>query len=169
MATNTINNKVIAYSGDVNTAPNKFTQLTGTITTTGVMVYGTATLFTTEIAAADSGMLGSVSKLEPHGWLLNNVNGETRRIKSIVSDIQLVLESGFTNEYNGTVKYVKPSRTKQMSFVQISGTVIVDGVTLATSEGSGWGDTANTNVHTNSPIVIDSTAGVLHLTRFDSN
>jgi len=85
MATNTINNRVIVYSGDVNTAPYKFLQISGTMTTTGVMVYGTATLFTTEIAAADTGMLGSPSKLEPHGWLLNNVNGETRRIKTVIS------------------------------------------------------------------------------------
>lgn len=169
MATNNVNNKLIAYSGSVDCAPEKFTQLTGTMSTTGVFVYGNGTLFTTEIAAPSSGLLGSPSKVEPHGWLLNNTTAEVRRIKEVLTDTSLVLEDAFTANYNSTVKYIAPTRTKQWSYVLISGTVIVDGVTLASGEGGGFGDTSPQNVHTTQPVVIDSTSGVVHVNRFQSN
>ncbi len=168
MATNYNNDKLIAYASEVNVAPDKFTQLTGSFSTTGVMVYGSGSLFTTEIASPVSGKIGNPSINNGYGYLFNNVN-EVRKIKQVISDTILVLEVAFTVDYAGLVRYVPPSRSKQMSFVQISGTVYIDGVALSSSEGSGWGDTANQNMKTLDPVVIDALAGSVHVSKFTAN
>ncbi len=169
MATNYNNDKIISYSSEVNTAPDKYTTLTGNFSTTGVMVYGGGgSLFTTEIASPVSGKIGNPSINNGYGYLFNNVN-EVRKIKQVISDTILVLENAFTVDFAGAVKYVPPSRSKQMSFVQISGTVIIDGVALSSSEGSGWGDTANQNMKTLDPIVIDASGGSIHISKFTAN
>ncbi len=170
MATNYNNDKVTAYSGDVNTAPDKYTAGTGTVTSVGRIVTGTGTLFLTEIGGNSLyGGLGNPSTAVQGAWLFNNSN-EVRQIKEVISDTQLILEQAFTVDLSGaSVKIVQPSRTKQFSFVLISGTVVVDGVTLATSEMSGFGDTAANNRYTLDPIVIDTTSGVLHLSKVTAN
>lgn len=169
MATNNTNAKLIAYAGDINTAPDKFTTLTGTMTVNGIFVLGAGSLFLTEIDGILS-PVGQPSKVEQDGWLFNGVD-EVRQIEEVIDNTHLVLKSPFTlNIVAGrTIRYVRPSRTKQMSFVLISGTVMVDNVALAVGEGSGWGDTAPRNIRTIEPIVVDSSGGVVHFSRYTAN
>lgn len=166
--TNYTNDRLIAYSGDINTAPDKFTTLTGSMTTNGVFVTGAGTLFLTEIGG-DAGV-GQPTKSAAGGWIFNGTD-EVRQITAVVDNTHLTINKAFTVDIvaGRVVKYVAPSRSKQMSFVTISGTVLVDGVTMASSEGSGWGDTTNTNMRTVDPVIIDSSAGVAHVTKFMSN
>lgn len=170
MATNYNNDKIIAYASEIDTAPNRYVAGTGTVTSVGRIVTGTSTLFLTEIGGNSLfGGIGNPSTVVEGAWLFNGTN-EVRQIKEVVSDTQLVLEQAFTSDLSSaSVKIVQPSRTKQFSFVLISGTVIVDGVTLATSEMSGFGDTAANNRYTLDPIVVNATSGVLHVSRVTAN
>lgn len=169
--TNYNNDRTVAYSGDVNTMPDKFTLLTGTMTTSGKFVTGVGSLFLTEIGG--DGGVGQPTLVGGdlnNGWLFDG-SGEVRRITGVTDNTHLTIETGFTLDIvaGRVIRYVKPSRTKQMSYVVISGTVIVDGVSMSTGEGSGWGDTAHGNTYTVDPVVVDSSAGVLHLTKMIAN
>lgn len=170
MATNYNNDKIIAYASEIDTAPNRYTAGTGTVSSVGRIVTGTGTLFLTEIGGNSLyNGIGNPSTVVEGAYLFNGTD-EVRRIKEVISDTQLILEAAFTANLSGSsVKIVAESRTKQFSFVLISGTVIVDGVTLATSEMSGFGDTAANNTYTLDPIVINATSGVLHLSKVTAN
>lgn len=170
MATNYNNDKIVAYAGDVNTAPDKFISGTGSVSSVGRIVTGTSSLFLTEIGGNSLyNGIGHPSTVVPHAYLFNGTD-EVRKIKEVISDTQLVLENAFTADLSGAaVKIVPESRTMQMSIVLISGTVVVDGVTLSTNEFTGWGYASSDNARTLDPCVIDSQSGVLHLTKFTGN
>lgn len=171
MAVNYNNDRTVLYSGDVNTMPDKFQLLTGTLTTSGKFVTGVGSLFLSEIGGdAGVGAATIVGGDLNNGWLFDG-SGEVRRITGVTDNTHLVLEAGFTLDIvaGRIIKYVKPSRSKQMSYVVISGTVIVDGVSMTSAEGSGWGDTAHGNTYTVDPVIVDTSAGILHLTKMIAN
>lgn len=166
------NDQLVNYAGDINTAPDKFTLGTGTFTTSGVMVYGTGTTFLTDFGGNSLyNGLGNPSTVNPHPYLFapDFGGGEVRKVKEVISDTQMILETQFTGGSilaATPVRYVPESRTKQMSILEVSGTVVVNGITLSNNEFTGWGTTQAINFDTTEPIVIDSTSGVLHLTKF---
>ncbi len=168
MATNYNNDKIVSYSGDINTAPDKYTTLTGTFSSVGKNVTGVGTLFTSEIGGGLS-MVGQPT-IVAGGYLFNGVD-EVREILDVITDTNLVLKNAFTSDVlAGTaVKFVQESRVKQMSFVVTSGTAVVDGVTLVLAESSGFGDTAANNIYTLNPIIINSVGGTVHLTKMTAN
>ena len=78
------NDDNLTYTGDINTAPDKYSVKTGIYSSVGKICTGNAaTLFTTELAE--------------RGWLFNGSN-EVRQIERIVSDNVLYLLSAFILE-----------------------------------------------------------------------
>lgn len=163
------NDQIDTYSGDVNTAPDKYTVLTGTLTSSGRIVTGVGTLFMSEIASGLS-QIGSPSTTRPNGWIFNGSN-EVAQIKDVVNDTTLVLDEAFTADIliSQTVKFVKPSRVVQMSLMSVEAGGIVNGQTLGAAEFTGWGMTASQNARTVDPVVIDSTTSDVRVTKFYAN
>ena len=163
------NDQIDNYTGDINTAPDKYTVLTGTLTSVGRIVTGVGTLFMSEIASGLS-QIGSPSTTKPNGWIFNGSN-EVAQIKDVVNNTTLVLDEAFTADISisQTVKFVKPSRVNQMSLVAVAAGAIVNGVTLSANEATGWGYTASQNVKTCDPIVIDSQSAAVHVTKMYAN
>lgn len=163
------NTQIDTYSGDINTAPDKYTVLTGTITSVGRMVTGSGTLFMTEIASGLS-QIGSPSTTQPNGWIFNG-SDEVAQIKDVVNNTTLVLDEAFTADISisQTVKFVKPSRAMQMSLVCETDGAIVNGTTLAAGEFTGWGFSASQNARTIDPVVIDSQNSDVNVTKFYGN
>lgn len=163
------NDQIDTYTGDINTAPDKYTTLTGTISSVGSIVTGVGTLFTTEIGGGLS-QIGSPTTVKTGGWIFNGTS-EVVQIKDVVNNTTLVLTRAFTSDIvAGTaLKFVKPSRVNQMSLVAVASGAIVNGVTLSANEATGWGYTASQNVKTCDPIVIDSTAAAVHVTKMYAN
>ncbi len=169
MATNYANTKLSAYT-TIDTAPNRYQTLTGTVVSSGVFVVGTGTLFLTEIGG-DQGVGFPSTSSYIDSWLFNGTN-EVRRIVGVVDNTHLVLEAAFTVNLAGgagSVKWIPASRTMQMSWICIAGGGIVDGVTLGANEGGGSGYTASTPNRTVDEIVIDGRAGTVDVTIFTAD
>lgn len=169
MPTNYNNDKVVSYSGTIDTAPDKSISPGGTISTSGQMVYGTGTTFLSSLGGTSLyNGVGNPSTATPHRYIFVPSFGEVRKVKDVISDTQCVLESSFTGNIIApvTFQYVVESRTKQMSFLVTSGTVSVDNVSWAADTFSGWDNTEPINFNTVDPVVIDATSGALVLTKY---
>jgi hypothetical protein len=165
MATSYSNTHVSSYT-TVDTAPNRYQTITGTITSVGRYVTGTGTLFLSEIGG-DAGV--GHPTIDNKGYIFNGTT-EVREIQEIIDDTHLVLCEAFTVDLAGAaVKYVPESRTMQMSWVCISAGGKVDNVTLAANEGSGSGYTASVPSRNIQPIVIDGSGGQIDVTIFTGN
>lgn len=62
---------------------------TGTITTKGVSVYGTATKF--------------LSQVQPGDWIYDSSQDEVQQVKNVVDDTNLVLATAFTADIAGAI------------------------------------------------------------------
>lgn len=93
--------------------PNKgtlpaFRTLTGTYSSSGVVVTGTSSLFTTEVVEGD--------------WLFNATTNELRKVQGVTIDTILILEAAFSSDASG--EDVAACRTLYRSIsITISGTV----------------------------------------------
>ncbi len=162
------NDQIDTYSGDINTAPDKYTTLTGTLSSVGRVVTGTGTLFMTEIGGGLS-EIGSPTTVKTGGWIFNGTS-EVVQIKDVIDNTHLVLDEAFTVDVTGVaVKFVKPSRVMQMSLMSIDAGGIVNGQTLGEGEFTGWGMTASQNARTCDPVVIDSTTSDVRVTKMYAN
>lgn len=163
------NDQIDTYSGDINTAPDKYQTLTGVLTTSGTLVTGSGTLFMTEIGGGLS-QIGSPTTVNNGGWIFNGSN-EVAQIKDVVNNTTLVLVQAFTSDITitQTVKFVKPSRCNQMSFVSLGDGAVVNGQTVNENQFTGWGYTASQNARTCDPIVIDSRSASVSVTKMYGN
>jgi hypothetical protein len=90
---------------------------TGTFSTSGVLVTGTGTKFIKDFT--DKG-----------AFLVDTTNFEVRKIKSIVSDTQMYLETAFSGNRTNLACNRGFSRFVQLNVVSASGTTTVNGIQI---------------------------------------
>jgi len=158
------NDRIDTYT-TVDTAPDRYQTLTGTISTNGIFVTGVGTLFTTEIGGGDIQPPMTATKVfQDRSWLFDGT--EVRRITAVVDDTHLTLEEAFTTPLVAVaVKFVRASRAMQMSYLALTAGGIVDGNTLIASEFGGFGLASDGTVCVD-PIVIDGTGGSVRVNKF---
>jgi len=127
---------------------------TGTITSTGKIVYGTNTKFLTELVVG--------------GYIFRSGTAEIRQIASIVSDTQLYLEEKFATNITPAiaVAYVPPSRAVSIAIFGDGAAGTVNGVALKA------GEKVEFNKYSGSqpgslyvdPVVVNGTGGLLKIT-----
>jgi len=86
------------------------------------VVTGSSTLFNTELGVG--------------GWLVDTTNYEVRKVISINSVTELVLESGFTNALSGVaVKFIN-SQAAKVQYIEINPneTCLIDGVSYTSAQ-----------------------------------
>ena len=155
MATSDSNAQLISYT-TLDTAPDKSTVGTGTISSVGKIVSGVNTLFGTEVKEYD--------------WLFNGVD-EVRQIKSISSPTLLYLDKSFTSNIGAgtTPKYTVASNWQEIGFADATnpqaGGGKVDGVTLTAGEYNTYEGNLNTGFVVE-PFVVDGSTGTIHISRF---
>lgn len=127
---------------------------TGTIVTFGEAVVGTGTLFKTEM------LVGS--------YIVSESQGECRRVRRVDSDTSAFLEIPFTIDLVSAapslIKWFK-AKPVEIIFNYVSGTVVVDGVTLTKSVTlSKASRDRSSRKDFIEPIIVDSTSGVVEVT-----
>ncbi len=71
-----------------------------------------------------------------HDWIYIPTEDELRQVVAIVNDLELTVSEGFTNAVSGVAFQVTPKSTYRLiSYAVITGTAIVDGISLIAGEG----------------------------------
>lgn len=154
MATQYKDDRIFSISGAVDTAPDRKTALTGTLTSSGKFVTGTGTLFLSEIGG--DGGVGQSAK-DFNAWLFNGTN-EVRRITAIANDTHLTIEEGFTVDLAGASAYVILVTGAVMVSILAVGAITVDGVALADTVSATYGYSAPAPF-TLDPLIVDPLSG----------
>lgn len=157
MATQYTNDQTDLYT-TIDTAPDRYITKTGSISSTGMIVTGIGTLFTTEIGGG-SNQVGLPTLISGEFGYLFNGTDEVRKIKSVVSDTLLVLENGFTsNLIASLVKFVPQPKAIQTSYLNQTAGNTVNGVAIPANGFSGFGFTSPTEFVVD-PIIINGSTG----------
>jgi hypothetical protein len=135
--------------------------LTGTATSTGTIVVGVGTLFTTEIGY--NGDDNSIVRKPDLGYIWNG-NDEWRQVTDVISDTLLYIESAFTTPLAATdISRIPTCRATMVEYYSNTATGTIDGVDIKFDEFGTW----KISEFTNKPIqphIINGTSGAIVLT-----
>lgn len=167
---NYTNSRVGFVENEINTFPDSYQTLAGTISSVGVFVTGTGTAFLTQIGGESE--LENPNLVLGRGWLLSidTADLELRRIVDVMDDTHLVLEQAFTtNLAADAVLYVPPSRAMYIKINLPAGDSVNDienvmGRTIVMEFGS----KSEANVCAD-PVIIDATGSYVVATAFFFN
>lgn len=135
---------------------------TGTVTSTGVNVVGTGTLF--------------IAECPPGSWFVDLAANEVRKVKSVISDTRLVLEEAFTVDL-AAVATPQVIHAKEMKAVEIEVFIplvvapggannafgVIDGIAFPSGyvrklSKSSKGESKRSTID---PIIVDASATVM--------
>ena len=134
--------------------------LTGTATSTGTIVVGVGTLFTTEI-----GYNGDDSTIERKldlGYIWNGAD-EWRQVTDVISDTLLYIESAFTAPLAATtISRIPTCRATQVQYNMVTGGSIDGVASISTTQSGTWKIAEFTNKPIQ-PHIIDGAIGKVNL------
>jgi hypothetical protein len=144
------NDKYYAITNTAAVVPASTTK-TGTITTDGVYVNGTGTLFRSE--------------LKPGDWIVDVSQTECRKVLTIGTDLNLSIDSAFTNPIVAGALNVVRSRARMISVSNDGGAdADVDGVVMKDGAAVTFTTTSKNTYDTNyfiDPLIVDATGTVV--------
>ena len=153
-----LSNAPILQYTTLNTFPLSVS-LTGTATSTGTIVVGVGTLFTTEIGY--NGDDNSIVRKPDLGYIWDGAN-EWRQVTDVISDTLLYIESPFTTPLSAdTIKRIPTCRATQVEYYSQSADGSIDSIPLKTDQFGVWKISEFTNKPIQPHIIDGGSVGIV--------